>query len=115
MISFLLLFTFFNSGTSTKRFFNPRYNKLRVRNDDSTVCNMCINLMTGISGMINDGIDQDEIQTKNDRLAKENVQLKEQILLYQQIDSKMQTENNQLKTKIQEQEKQFKNDLDKKN
>lgn len=41
-----------------------------------------------------------EIQAKNDRLAKENVQLKEQILLYQQIDSKMQTENNQLKEKI---------------
>lgn len=41
-----------------------------------------------------------EIQTKNDKLLKENTQLKEQISLYQQIDTKMQTENKQLKEVI---------------
>lgn len=43
-----------------------------------------------------------DIQGKNDRLAKENAKLKEQISLYQQIDSKMQIENQQLKSTIKE-------------
>lgn len=64
MISFLLLFAFFNFGDSRKRFFKPKLKSLSTQNDDSTVCNLCTNLMTGITGMINDGIDEDQIQTK---------------------------------------------------
>ena len=64
MISFLFLFALFNFGSSSKRFFKPRHKSVSLKNDDSVVCNMCINFMTGISGMINDGFPEDQIQIK---------------------------------------------------